>query len=173
MEQTQSMINHEFIKRYKTESQGIPWQSSGQDCALSLLRGRIQSLVGALRSHKLCGAAKKKKKKIKVYKKIVKKGKIIVIMLIIRLVLTFRCFVSPIKFMSVYKAQLFTFLFSYRRKGQIQGTVDKPNSPRKSKLYTKNRRVRSVQVLTHTHHLKGNAVVDEHPWSHTMSKQKP
>ena len=33
-----------------------------QDSVLSLPRVQVQSLVGELKSHKLCGAAKKKKK---------------------------------------------------------------------------------------------------------------
>ena len=40
----------------------IPWQSSDWDSALSLLRARVQSLVGEIRSHKLHSAAKKTKK---------------------------------------------------------------------------------------------------------------
>lgn len=42
---------------------GISWQSSGQDCVLSLLRVQVQSLVEELRSQKLCGSLKKRKKK--------------------------------------------------------------------------------------------------------------
>ena len=45
--------------------QEIPWRSSGEDLALSLTRARVQSLVGELRSHKLHGVAKKKKKERK------------------------------------------------------------------------------------------------------------
>ena len=40
-----------------TQNWGIPWRSRGQDPALSLLRMRVQSLVGELRSHKPWGAA--------------------------------------------------------------------------------------------------------------------
>ena len=43
------------------KKRGIPWRSSGQDSALSLLRAQVQSLVGELRSHKPCSTAKKKK----------------------------------------------------------------------------------------------------------------
>ena len=42
---------------------GIPWQSSGQDSTLSLLRAWVLPLVGELRSCKLCGAGHGKKKK--------------------------------------------------------------------------------------------------------------
>ena len=38
---------------------GIPWQSSGWGSELSQTRPLVQSLVGELRSHKPCGAAKK------------------------------------------------------------------------------------------------------------------
>ena len=37
---------------------GIPWMSSGYDVVLSLLRARVQSVVGELRA---CNMAKKKK----------------------------------------------------------------------------------------------------------------
>lgn len=39
--------------------QGIPWQPSGLDLVLSLPMSHIPSLVGELRSYKLCGAANK------------------------------------------------------------------------------------------------------------------
>ena len=38
---------------------GIPWWSSGEDSIISLPRAQIQSLVGELRSHKLCGMGEK------------------------------------------------------------------------------------------------------------------
>ena len=41
---------------------GLPWRSSGSHSALPLQGARVQSLVGELRSHMLCGVAKKKKK---------------------------------------------------------------------------------------------------------------
>ena len=43
-------------KNQEAKRLGIPWQSSGQDSALSLLRAQVRSLVGELRSHELCGA---------------------------------------------------------------------------------------------------------------------
>ena len=49
-----------FIQEIFTE--GIPWQSSGQDSMLSLLKAWVQSLVRELRSHKPCSKVKKKKK---------------------------------------------------------------------------------------------------------------
>ena len=39
--------------------QGTPWQFSGWDLALSLLRVRVQSLVGELRSQKPSNASQK------------------------------------------------------------------------------------------------------------------
>ena len=45
------------------EKKELPWRSSGQGSALSLLRALVQFLVGELRSHKLPILAKKKKKK--------------------------------------------------------------------------------------------------------------
>ena len=47
------------LKDYK----GIPWQSSGWDSALSLLRALVQSLVRELGSHKMHGTTKKQTKK--------------------------------------------------------------------------------------------------------------
>ena len=41
--------------------EGMAWQSSGKDSGFFLLRAGVQSLVGELRSYKLCGAAKNKK----------------------------------------------------------------------------------------------------------------
>ena len=43
-----------------------PWQSSGWDYLLSLLRVQIQSLVGELRFHKPHSATKKKKRLIRI-----------------------------------------------------------------------------------------------------------
>ena len=43
---------------------GIPWQSSSEDCALSLPSSQVWFLVRELRSHKLHSIAKKKKKKL-------------------------------------------------------------------------------------------------------------
>lgn len=40
---------------------GIPWPSAGWDSELPLQGARVPSLVGKLRSCKLCGAAKEKK----------------------------------------------------------------------------------------------------------------
>ena len=39
---------------------GIPWQSNGEDSALSLLRAGDQSLIRELRSHELRGQKKKR-----------------------------------------------------------------------------------------------------------------
>ena len=36
-----------------------PWESSGKGSMLSLPRAQVHSLVGELRSHKLCGVTKK------------------------------------------------------------------------------------------------------------------
>ena len=47
------------------EKKELPWRSSGQGSAHSLLRALVQFLVGELRSHKLPILAKKKKKKRK------------------------------------------------------------------------------------------------------------
>ena len=45
------------------EKKELPWWSSGQGSALSLLKALVQFLVGELRSHKLPILAKKKKNK--------------------------------------------------------------------------------------------------------------
>lgn len=42
--------------------EGIPWQSSVWDFGILMKRAQVQSLVGELRSRKLCGAVKKRKK---------------------------------------------------------------------------------------------------------------
>ena len=47
------------------EKKELPWWSSGQGSALSLLNALVQFLVRELRSHKLPILAKKKKKKKK------------------------------------------------------------------------------------------------------------
>ena len=52
----------EAAKGKKSNPCGIPLQSSGYDLALSLLWAWVQSLVGELRSRRLHGSAKKKKK---------------------------------------------------------------------------------------------------------------
>ena len=39
---------------------GIPWQLSNSDSVLPLQGAEVQSLAGELRSHMLCGMAKKK-----------------------------------------------------------------------------------------------------------------
>ena len=44
----------------RRKDQGTSWLSSGQDFALTLLRILVRSLVGELRSVKLCGEAGKK-----------------------------------------------------------------------------------------------------------------
>ena len=51
-------VANQCIKKFS----GLPWWSSGQDSVLSLQRSWVPSLVGELRSPKLCGAAKKRKK---------------------------------------------------------------------------------------------------------------
>ena len=44
-----------------SEQSGIPWQASGWNSELSLLGPWVGSLARHLRSHKLCGTAKKQK----------------------------------------------------------------------------------------------------------------
>ena len=50
-----------MYKDEKTYLEGIPWQSSGWESALSLPRAWVQSLVGELKSHKPRSTAKKEK----------------------------------------------------------------------------------------------------------------
>ena len=45
----------------KKEPEGIPWWSSGEDCAFTAL-ARVQSLVRKLRFYKLYGTAKTNKR---------------------------------------------------------------------------------------------------------------
>ena len=49
--------------RKEMEKKDLPWWSSGQGSAVSLLRALVQFLVGELRSHKLPILAKKRKNK--------------------------------------------------------------------------------------------------------------
>ena len=49
----------------KSTVSGIPWPSGGWDSELPLQGARVPSVVGELRSRKLCGAAKKKNRNIK------------------------------------------------------------------------------------------------------------
>ena len=44
----------------ENQTEGVPWQSSGSDSRLLLLRAQVRSLVGELRSHKLHSVAKKR-----------------------------------------------------------------------------------------------------------------
>ena len=47
----------ESFRNFRIEAGGISWQSSGEGSTLSLQWARVQSLIGELRSHKLCGTA--------------------------------------------------------------------------------------------------------------------
>ena len=61
--QKASNAANQGLKKKKDAFQGAPWLSSGQAPAFSVPRAQVQSLVGELRSRKLCRGAKKKKKK--------------------------------------------------------------------------------------------------------------
>ena len=53
-------VANQHIKKFS----GLPWCSSCYDSVLSLQRSWVPSLVGELRSPRLCGAAKKKEKRL-------------------------------------------------------------------------------------------------------------